>query len=82
MVGSRGLFDHVTLCAPRLCRGVSPNDHDNIGMIGVSPLEDLIHRWEDEALALVEAGKPEKQPRAGGGLEIGLDPHADESREH
>ncbi len=39
----------------QLCRDVSPNDHDNIGMIGVAPLEDLIQTWENEALTLVEA---------------------------
>lgn len=38
----------------RLCRDVAPDDGENIGMIGVSPLEDLIDEWPDEALSFVE----------------------------
>jgi hypothetical protein len=38
----------------QLCRDVAPDDKDNIGMIGVSPLEDLIEEWPDAALEFVE----------------------------
>jgi hypothetical protein len=38
----------------QLCRDVAPDDSKNIGMIGVSPLEDLIGEWPDAALSLVE----------------------------
>jgi hypothetical protein len=38
----------------RLCRDVAPDDGERIGMIGASPLEDLIDAWPDTALSLVE----------------------------
>lgn len=38
----------------QLCRDVALDDDERIGMIGVSPLEDLIEEWPDAALALVE----------------------------
>jgi|SRR5580658_4731817 hypothetical protein len=38
----------------QLCRDVAPDDDEGIGMIGVSPLEDLIDGWPDAALSLVE----------------------------
>ena len=38
----------------QLCRDVEPGDNDTIGMIGASPLEDLIEGWPDAALVLIE----------------------------
>jgi hypothetical protein len=39
----------------QLCRDVAPDDHKAIAMIGAAPLEDLIQRWEDAGISLVEA---------------------------
>jgi hypothetical protein len=38
----------------QLCRDVAPDDEASIGMIGASPLEDLIEAWPDAGLSLVE----------------------------
>ena len=38
----------------QLCRDVAPDDGESIGMIGASPLEDLIETWPDMGLLLVE----------------------------
>jgi hypothetical protein len=39
----------------QLCCDVPADDQDGIGMIGASPLEDLIKAWPDLALSLVES---------------------------
>ena len=38
----------------QLCRDVAPDDGESIGMIGASPLEDLIEIWPDAGLSFVE----------------------------
>jgi hypothetical protein len=38
----------------QLCRDVAPDDGASIGMIGASPLEDLIEAWPDTGLSFVE----------------------------
>ena len=38
----------------QLCRDIAQDDGERIGMIGASPLEDLIDAWPDAAVSLVE----------------------------
>jgi hypothetical protein len=49
-----GNYSAMSRYVLQLCRDVAPDDDDAIGMIGASPLEDLIEEWSDDALSLVE----------------------------